>query len=254
VRPLRWIATGTLDALRVAHTNTTAQGALGLIALGAGLFTAFGPTGPISFVAGFVLMLAALGLFFLFYVWNRHLGPYEVLHGRNVWDIQTSDGSLVTEEKEFAVRWLQDNVFSWCDYAWGDGEIVADYSCSPGKFVDEIDIEDRRKWLVISLGGMRNRGDREVLRTRRLIRNGFLNSREWLTFEIVEPTKEFELVIRFPKDRPCTRAWLRRRGIRRERELDLDRYMRAAEGGRQELVVSGQRPSLGDSFTINWNW
>jgi len=30
------------------------------------------------------------------------------------------------------VRYLQDNVIAYRDQAWGDGEILVDYRCTPG--------------------------------------------------------------------------------------------------------------------------
>jgi hypothetical protein len=253
MKDTRWISGGR-DLFRLVQSNTTAQGALALAGLAIAIFAAVVSPGPVAVLGGTVLVASALVLFFIYYIHQRHLGPYEVLDADIVWDIERVDGSAVVERKRFDVRFLQDNLICWIDYAFGDGELLAEYRCSPGKLVDVIDVADGRKWLVVSLGGMRNRGDRETLTTARLIKDGWTKDREWVSFEIIEPTRQYALTVRFPRGRPCSAAWLRRRGKRDEEKLDLERSVRWLDDGRSELKFAASRPALGDAVTVIWDW
>ena len=38
--------------------------------------------------------------------------------------------------QETRVRYLQDHILAYQDYAWGDGEILRNYRCTPGTPVD----------------------------------------------------------------------------------------------------------------------
>jgi hypothetical protein len=55
--------------------------------------------------------------------------------------------AIVDRQEE--VRFLQGNVVAFADYAWGDGQIFADYRCSPGVPVDRYasELHDLQAYL-----------------------------------------------------------------------------------------------------------
>jgi hypothetical protein len=67
---------------------------------------------------------------------KTHEGMYEVLEYASRLELQDTKGKRAVFYKRQRVRFLQDNIIAFQDKAWGDGEIFADYKCSPGVAVD----------------------------------------------------------------------------------------------------------------------
>lgn len=65
-----------------------------------------------------------------------HEGLYEVLQYEATLEILDAYGERAVFRKHHRVKFLQDNVIAYEDYAWGDGDLFADYRCSPGVVVD----------------------------------------------------------------------------------------------------------------------
>ena len=63
-------------------------------------------------------------------------GMYEVLEHETTLELKDRAGKSATFEKEKHVCYLQDNIIAYHDQAWGDGEILVDYRCTPGIAVD----------------------------------------------------------------------------------------------------------------------
>lgn len=68
---------------------------------------------------------------------NVHGGLYKVLEYEVQLELVDPQGEVAIYRKRQRVRFLQDNVFAILDQAWGDGDIFADYKCSPGVAVDQ---------------------------------------------------------------------------------------------------------------------
>jgi len=63
-------------------------------------------------------------------------GVYEVLSYESTLELKDRGGKSATFKKCEKVRYLQDNIIAYQDQVWGDGEILLDYSCTPGTLVD----------------------------------------------------------------------------------------------------------------------
>src|SRR3989344_9631783 len=63
-------------------------------------------------------------------------GMYEVLDYETTLELKDKRGENAIVRKRERVRYLQDNIIAYEDQAWGDGEILIDYKCTPGKPVD----------------------------------------------------------------------------------------------------------------------
>ena len=67
---------------------------------------------------------------------NLHEGMYEILEYDSTLELLDRQGKTAVFKRRQKVKFLQDNVIAFQDYAWGEGEIFADYKCSPGVEVD----------------------------------------------------------------------------------------------------------------------
>ena len=64
-----------------------------------------------------------------------HSGPgmYEVLEYESTLELHDRSGKRATFRKREKVRYLQSHIIAYQDQAWGDGEILLNYRCTPGK-------------------------------------------------------------------------------------------------------------------------
>ena len=90
-------------------------------------------------------------------------GIYEVLDYQAEFELKDGKGHVAVYRKHQRVRFLQDNIIAYQDTAWGDGEIFADYRCSPGVEVDRYR-EGNRFNILISLRETKSRDDRRDAR------------------------------------------------------------------------------------------
>src|SRR5205823_4768834 len=59
-------------------------------------------------------------------------GMYEVLEHESTLELQDSQGEQAFFRKRQKVRYLQNHIIAYQDQAWGDGEILVNYRCTPG--------------------------------------------------------------------------------------------------------------------------
>ncbi len=98
----------------------------------------------------------------LFLSRERREGMYEILDYDSTLELMDPKGEIAVFKKRQRVKFLQDSIIAFEDYAWGDGEIFSEYKCSPGKVVDRHQEGDR--WnVLISLRETKSAGDIEVL-------------------------------------------------------------------------------------------
>ena len=63
-------------------------------------------------------------------------GMYEILDYDSVLELKDRRGRVAVLKRRQKVRFLRDNIIAYQDQAWGDGELFAEYKCSPGVAVD----------------------------------------------------------------------------------------------------------------------
>jgi hypothetical protein len=128
---------------------------------------------------------------------QRQTGMYEILDYDSVLDLVDANGETAIFKRRQRVRFLQDHIIAFQDYAWGEGEIFAGYSCSPGRVVDRYREGDQ--WnILISLRETKSAGDVIDFYTERTIKDGFTTADEWWQVEIRHQTRQFRLAIIFP--------------------------------------------------------
>ena len=183
---------------------------------------------------------------------DRPGGIFEVLDYDSTLELLDSRGQKAIFRRRQKVRFLQDHVIAFQDYAWGDGDVLADYKIAPGFEVDRY--QEGNRWnLLISLRETKNRGDVEEFHIERTVRNGFTKKTEWRQTEIWLKTHKLRLAIIFPKARHCRRALLHQRSTDRATTLDGNHFQTLPDG-RQLLTWETQNPRQAEIYTIQWEW
>lgn len=184
--------------------------------------------------------------------WLRPEGVYQVLDHDTTLELADPQGRLAVLQRRQTVRFLQDYVVAFLDTAWGDGDLFAEYSCSPGMPVDRFK-EGSRYYTLISLREIKRRGDVLHFRIRRVIRNGFRGAEESWETETQHRTGRLRVAIIFPKERPCQEASLVQKNENRAHRLGAEHF-RTLEDGRQILEWEMSHPRLYDRYLIKWIW
>jgi hypothetical protein len=83
---------------------------------------------------------------------------YEVLEYESTLELKDREGRKATFKKREKVRYLQDNVIAYQDQAWGDGEILLNYRCTPGAPVDRYR-SGYKTTILISRREVKDKGD-----------------------------------------------------------------------------------------------
>ena len=102
-------------------------------------------------------------------------GLYEVLDYEAMLELEDPEGTRATFKKREKVRYLRDNGIAYQDQAWGDGEILVDYRCTPGTPVDRYR-SGYKTYILISRREVKNKGDVDEFNIEWSIRQGFLRS------------------------------------------------------------------------------
>lgn len=188
---------------------------------------------------------------FPFFRREQNRGVYEILEYETTLQLNTT-GETATFLKRQKVRFLQDNVISFEDYAWGEGDIFANYQCSPGVVVDRYLAGDR--WnILISLRESKSRGDLEEFFIQSTFVNSFLKPEEWQQVEIRHYTKHLKMTIIFPKERHCSRAMLQRRRHHQSMEL-TNEHFGILPDGRQMVTWETNEIDPLEVYTLRWEW
>jgi hypothetical protein len=183
---------------------------------------------------------------------ERHEGMYEILEYDSTLELLDPKGRTAIFKRRQRVKFLQDNVIAYQDRAWGDGEILAEYKCSPGVEVDRYQEGDR--WnVLISLRETKSAGDIEDFYIERTVRNGFTKDEEWRQTEIRHRTRQLKLAVIFPKERWCQRAVLIQRNRNRTTVLDQEHFTTLPDS-RQVLTWEITKPRRFEIYTIKWRW
>jgi hypothetical protein len=183
---------------------------------------------------------------------EMHEGMFEILEYDATLEILDPHGETATFEKRQRVRFLQDFVMTFQDYVWGDGDVLVDYSCSPGVVADRY--REGNRWnMLISLRQSKSVGDVEDFYISRKIRRGFTKDEEWWQNALQHRTKWAKLSIVFPKKRHCQKAFLIERIRNRTTPIDSSNFV-ALPDGRQVLNWQMTKPRRYETYTFKWEW
>jgi hypothetical protein len=200
-------------------------------------------------------ILPLLDLLRYLYRWLRPPQPegiYEILDYDSTLEILDPEGETATFQRRQRIRFLQDNVIAFEDYAWGNGDLFAEYAVSPGIVVDRYREADR--WnVLIYLRETKSRGDIEDFYIQRTVKHGFTKRQEWRQVEMRHSARQLRLSIIFPRERRCQRAVLVQRSRNRAIVLGPEHFTDLPDG-RQVLAWETRNIRPLEIYTIRWSW
>jgi hypothetical protein len=183
---------------------------------------------------------------------HRLQGIYDVLDQRRTVTIHDASGRIASVDTLQRVRFRQNHVTAITEYAWGEGELFADYCCTPGVPVDRY-AEGSRQVILISLREHKNAGDDLCLRSHRRILEGFIRPEEYWESDVCHRTHRIEVRIIFPTERKCQRATVTVRSTGKTVALGPECY-HILPDGRQALCWTNIRPRLNERYLLRWVW
>ena len=183
---------------------------------------------------------------------ERMVGLYEVLDFDHTLELRDVKGKRAVFRKREKVKLLQDYVASYVDQAWGRGDILADYRCSPGKPVDEYPMGHKR-CILISLQGIRRRGETMLISIDRTVRNGFTLKTGWSETVVRHRTHRFRTSVIFPAKRPPRQVTLLEVNQNRTTSLG-ESHTEVLPDGRHRVFWETQNPKLFETYTLKWTW
>ncbi len=179
-------------------------------------------------------------------------GMYEVLEYDAALELLDKKGRQAVYKKYQKVRFLQNNIIAYQDQAWGDGDIFAEYKCSPGVAVDRY--REGHRWrILISLRETKQRGDIEEFHIERRMRNSFMtHTEEWQT-EVAHVTQHLTVKLIFPAERPPKQVWLAEQNTGQTIELG-PQHMQQLADGRYQVAWRTAQPKLFEAYILRWKW
>lgn len=187
---------------------------------------------------------------------RTHLLPPSSLYEVATLDIGlelcVADGSDALYTKQARIRFLQDHVVAYRDQAWGEGDLFAEYDCSPGIPVDHY-CEGDRWYTLVSLRESKNRDDVEDIHIRRRIANGFPYDEEFFFAKIDHPTKHLNLSVIFPKERLPKKLFVTEQNAKRSQELSGE-YIDVLPDGRVLARWEVTQPRRYETYMLRWQW
>jgi hypothetical protein len=179
-------------------------------------------------------------------------GMYEVLEYESRLELLDKNGKRARFTKRQRVKYLQNHIIAYQDQAWGNGEILLDYRCSPGRLVDRYQ-PGHKTYLLISLREAKRRGDEDEFNIQWEMREGFRRATELWETEISHRTRRLKVEVVFPEGRPPLRVWLVEVLGRRRTPLGAEARRRLADG-RWLLSWEREGPRLNERYQLEWEW
>jgi hypothetical protein len=179
-------------------------------------------------------------------------GMYEVQEHEAQLDLKDVEGKVAVYTKRQRVRFLQDNIIAYQDQAWGDGNIFADYKCSPGVAVDRY--RDGYRWrILISLRQTKNYGDIEEFHIERTITDGFVGEVQQFQAQADHRTRKLSLSVVFPAKRLPKEVLLVEQNATRTTALGPE-WRSILPDGREQVTWRTDKPRLFESYILRWTW
>lgn len=179
-------------------------------------------------------------------------GMYEVLAYEATLELKDKRGKKATFHKRQRVRYVQNNIIAYQDQAWGDGEFLTNYHCSPGKMVDSWR-EGHKTFILISLRELRQRGETDEYNIEWEVNNGFLKPYGYWETAISHRTKVARVTIIFPESRPPQKAIITEATHRNKQELPSEAIRQLADG-RWQISWEKHKPRLYERYIVSWDW
>jgi len=178
-------------------------------------------------------------------------GLYEVLEYESTLELKDREGKRATFRKREKVRYLQNNVIAYQDQAWGDGDILLNYRCTPGTPVDQYR-SGYKTYILISRREVKEKGDVDEFNIEWGIRQGFLRQAEQWETHVTHRTKRLKINVVFPRSRPPKHTVLIEGN--HQRSHDLGKRAQVLPDGRWRVSWETHRPRLYENYVLQWEW
>jgi len=179
-------------------------------------------------------------------------GMYEVLDYESTLEILDEKGKQATFRKHMKVRYQQEEIIAFQDYAWGDGQILLDYKTSRGRPIDRHR-SGYKTHILLSLREVKNKGDIDEFNISWKLKNGFLTPDGYWATHVSHKMKRVKVNVIFPKSRPPLRVFLEESNWRRSYILKDETRKRLSDG-RWKITWETRKPKLYELYTIRWDW
>jgi len=179
-------------------------------------------------------------------------GMCEVLDYESTLEILDERGKTATFRKLMKVRYQQDEIIAFQDYAWGDGQILIDYKTSRGRAVDRYR-SGYKTHVLLSLREVKNKGDIDEFNISWGLKNGFLTPDGYWATHISHKMKRMKVSVIFPKSRPPQRVFLEESNRRRTHIL-RDETRKRMSDGRWKVTWETRKPKLYELYSLRWDW
>ena len=179
-------------------------------------------------------------------------GIYEVLDYESTLEIKDIMGKEAYFYKREKVRYLQNNIIAYQDQAWGDGEILKNYYCSPGKAVD-FSRPGRKTIILIAIQNIRHFGDQDEYVIAWGMTDCFLRGKEQWETSIDHPTSKIRLNLIFPFKRPPYQVLLIEESLHRSSLIDSQHFNRI-DNERWMIHTEIEKPRLNERYILQWEW
>lgn len=179
-------------------------------------------------------------------------GIYEVLDYECQLELKDKHGERATIKKREKIRYLQDHVLSYQDWAWGDVDVFLNYRCTPGIPVDQFRL-GHKTCQLISLREFRNKGDIDEFNIEWNMRDGFLKSTGFWGTGIRYDTQKINIKIIFPKDKPPSSISVTESNLQRTQVLGRE-AQRLLTDGRIMIIWENLNPRLHENYVLKWEW
>lgn len=184
--------------------------------------------------------------------WFGSRDGYKVLSNEIELEIIDNKGEIAHYRKRKNVQFLQNNVHSYLDTVWGDGDVFVDYKCSQGKAVDFYE-EGYRNRVLISLRETRQRGDKQEFYIQRTIKNGYTDEEGYLQTDITYRTKYLQMRVIFPDSRYPKIVQIIEKNRKKTVKLDREHFM-VLPDGRYQIEWEKKNPRLHEGYIMSWKW
>ncbi len=179
-------------------------------------------------------------------------GMYEVLEYESTLELKDKRGEEAIVRKREKVRYLQDNIIAYQDQAWGDGEILLNYRCTPGTPVDRYRA-GYKTHILISLRRVKSKGYIDDFNIEWGIKHGFLLQTGFWATEINHRTRKMKVTVIFPKNRPPLRVLMVEKNRQQSYDLGKDAQVQLPDG-RWQATWEKNQPRLYEQYIFNWEW
>ena len=177
---------------------------------------------------------------------------YHVLDYESTLELLDVEGQCARFEKHKKVKYLQDNIIAHQDYAWGDGKILLNYKCHPGKAVDRYR-SGHKTYILLALHEVKNRGDVDDFHITWEMKDGFLKPDGFWETIISQKTTQMCVNVILPKKRHPLRVIVEETNHRKTHILTSEERI-VLPDGRLKVSWKKKNPHLYETYLMKWLW